>query len=251
MLNKDQLIFDPTEVADSDSVGAFVRSSDGTLITHTQNGAKEALDVNIAEFTSAGVKIVDSDGDELEVNADGSINVVTTINDPVKFRLDGAVVEVVEDTVTPANNQPLPVKLTSLTGDINITAGDLNVQLTHTGGTPDSVQIGDGTEIASITANTHLEVVDRSDDGLATSAVSVDNTVGGTQLVSSALTERKYIEIQNLENRTVFLGASGVTSSTGIRIPPRASWSGKVGPNISLYGITNSGTADVRILELA
>lgn len=48
---KDQLIFDVTDadtIADSDSVGAFVRSSDGTLITHTTSGGKEALDVNIA-----------------------------------------------------------------------------------------------------------------------------------------------------------------------------------------------------------
>lgn len=47
---KDQLIFDTTDantIADSDSVGAFVRSSDGTLITHTTNGGKESLDVNV------------------------------------------------------------------------------------------------------------------------------------------------------------------------------------------------------------
>lgn len=247
-LNKDQLIFDPTAPADGDSVGSYVRSSDGTLITHTTNGAKEALDVNIAE-ASSGIKIVDSAGDELEINADGSINVNTSINDPIKFRLDGAVVEVLEDTVTPANNQPLPVKLTSLTGDINITAGDLNVQLTHAGGTPDSVQIGDGTEIVAITASTDMQVVDRANSGLATSAISVANTA--TELVPAALTERKYLEIQNLESKAVFLGGATVTSGTGIRIPARGSWSGEVGPNLSLYGIVSSGTADVRILELA
>lgn len=48
---KEQLVFDTsdaTSIAHSDSVGAYVRSSDGTLITHTTNGPKEALDVNIA-----------------------------------------------------------------------------------------------------------------------------------------------------------------------------------------------------------
>lgn len=229
MLNKDQLLFDPTEIADSDSVGAFLRSSDGTLLTHETIGPKEALDVNLAGST-------------------GTLDV-----DPgaIKFVLDGSEVTVLEDTVTPANNRPLPVKLTSLTGDINITAGDLNVQLTHTGATPDSTQIGDGTEIVNISANNDMQVVDRANNGIATSAVSVDTTLGGTQLVSSALAERKFINIQNLDNRAIFLGPSGVTSSDGIRVPARGSWSGKVGPNVDLYAIAPSGTADVRILELA
>ena len=56
---------------------------------------------------------------------------------PLQFIKDGATVQVVEDTVTPSNNLPLPVKLTSVTGDINITARDLNVQLSDTGPNPD------------------------------------------------------------------------------------------------------------------
>ena len=50
---KDSLIFDITDagtIADSDSVGAYLRSSDGTLLTHTTDGAREALDV----FTELG-----------------------------------------------------------------------------------------------------------------------------------------------------------------------------------------------------
>lgn len=48
MLNKGKLVFDATQVADSDNVGAYLRSSDGTLITHTNVGGKDALDVNVA-----------------------------------------------------------------------------------------------------------------------------------------------------------------------------------------------------------
>lgn len=247
-LGKDQLIFDPTEVADSDSVGAYLRSSDGTLLTHTTIGPVEALDVNLAASTG-GIKIVDSDGDELEVNADGSINVQAELSGPIKFRQDGAVVEVNEDTVTPANSAPLPVKLTSTSGDINITAGDLNVQLDHTGANYDSTRIGDGTTLVGVSANTDMKVVDRADTAFVTSAVSVANTA--TQLVSSALTERKEIIVQNLESRAIFLGNNLVTTSTGIRVPARGSITLKVGPGIDFYGITASGTADVRILELA
>ena len=50
---KDQLVFDTADagtILDSDSVGAFLRSDDGTLITHTTDGAREAIDV----FTELG-----------------------------------------------------------------------------------------------------------------------------------------------------------------------------------------------------
>ena len=57
---KDQLIFDVTDatsIADSDSVGAFLRSSDGTLLTHSTVGGKEALDVSIADGVNVEVDL--------------------------------------------------------------------------------------------------------------------------------------------------------------------------------------------------
>jgi len=116
---------------------------------------------------------------------------------PIQFTLDGTDVTVNEDTVTPANNRPLPVKLTGVTGDINITAGDLNVQLQHTGATPDSVQIGDGTEILLINADgslnatviaTDLDIRDLAasqdnvaiSDGTDTLAINADGSINTT-----------------------------------------------------------------------
>lgn len=78
------MIFDTTDantILDSDSVGAFIRSSDGTLLTHTDVGGKQSLDVNVANDISIAVSHVDDsikigDGtDFMEVNANGSINV--------------------------------------------------------------------------------------------------------------------------------------------------------------------------------
>lgn len=67
-----------------------------------------------------------------------------------QFTRDGVTTTVTEDTVTPANNIPLPVKLTSVTGDINITAGDLNVQTSHSAVNYDSMRIGDGTDLLDV-----------------------------------------------------------------------------------------------------
>ncbi len=57
---KDKLIFDVTDVdtiADSDSVGAYLRSSDGTLLTHSDVGGKKALDVSIADGVNVEVDL--------------------------------------------------------------------------------------------------------------------------------------------------------------------------------------------------
>ena len=54
----------------------------------------------------------------------------------------------------------MPVKLTSVTGDINITAGDLNVQSEHTGANFDSIRIGDGTNLLGVNASLEALVHD-------------------------------------------------------------------------------------------
>lgn len=46
-LGKDKLIFDPADAAETDNVGAYLRASDGTLLTHTTVGGAQALDVSI------------------------------------------------------------------------------------------------------------------------------------------------------------------------------------------------------------
>lgn len=96
------------------------------------------------------------------------------------FVRDGSNQVVTEDTVTPANNRPLPVKLTGLDGDVSINAANLNleVQLDHDSANPDSVQIGDGTEVAAVNASNELNV--RDDDAntslsaIATSTAAID-----------------------------------------------------------------------------
>jgi hypothetical protein len=77
--------------------------------------------------------------------SNGSLTV--TASSAIQFLLNAVLTSVSEDTVTPANSRPLPVKLMGVAGPINITAGDLHVQLSHTN---DSVSIGDGVDTWSI-----------------------------------------------------------------------------------------------------
>jgi len=71
---------------------------------------------------------------------------------------------VTEDTGTPANNRPLPVKLMDLGGDvaINVANQNLAVDMTHVGANADSIRIGDGTETLAINASNEALVHDTS-----------------------------------------------------------------------------------------
>jgi hypothetical protein len=84
-----RLVFDATDTASqnaSANVGAYLRASDGTLLTHTDVSGKKSLDVNVAntltidvdlDHTTDSVQIGDGT-DFLAINNDGSLNAVVT-----------------------------------------------------------------------------------------------------------------------------------------------------------------------------
>lgn len=144
------------------------------------------------------------------VDADGQLQVVATPG-PVRFTLDGAEQIVTEDTVTPANNAPLPVKLTGATGDINITAGDLNVQTSHTGASFDSMRIGDGTETAEISASGELQV---RDDDANTALTSLDGKDFATQTTLATLLTEATFTAEDFASETTLAAMSAKLPAT-------------------------------------
>ena len=70
---------------------------------------------------------------------------------------------VTKDTANDANTIPLPVEIVGAAGTtINITAGDINVQLSHTGANPESMQVGNGANLMAVNASLEAQV--RDDD---------------------------------------------------------------------------------------
>ena len=121
--------------------------------------------LRLADDLTSGSTVVTVTGTVLEDNSAAILAELIQKTEPldnqnvmVKFIKDGAYINVVEDTTTPSNNAPLPVKLSSTTGDIIITAGDLNVQLSHAGVNYDSIRIGDGTNLMAVSATGGLTV---------------------------------------------------------------------------------------------
>lgn len=187
--------------------GDVIRFTSGT---HSSREVKiwevDTDSITLAETLSSAVGV----GDTFEilrpkypvVESDGSL---ATTSGPIQFLQDGNPVEVTEDTVTPANNIPLPVKLTGFTGDVTITADQLDVQLSHLGGTPDSVQIGDGIETASVTAANQLEVA------VTASLPGGTNNIGDVDVLTLPPVTATDLDIRDLVFATDKVDISGST----------------------------------------
>lgn len=307
MISKDKLIFDVADLAASDDVGAYLRASDGTLLTHTDVGGKKALDVNVANEVAVtiapGAEIKITDGtDDLAINADGSINAVVSATDldirDLAFATDKVDVtgsEVSLDAATLAALENISAVVTATDLDIrDLNHAQDNVAIAQGGNTmvvnaDGSINVnadisvsngsdkledaahasGDvGTYVLAVRQDTlaidtsasgdyasfkvdalgRLHTVDAAQDAVF-SAVTVTNSA--TDLVASDLANRRKILIQNVSTRTVYIGESGVTTATGIRLSAGSSMELEAGPQVNLFAIAQGGSADVRVLELA
>jgi hypothetical protein len=83
---------------------------------------------------------------------------------------------------------------------------------------------------------------------IATAAASVTTT--SALLIASAAGRRKVL-VQNNGTKKVYLGASGVASSSGIILPAGADLELEIGPALPLHAVAESGTQDVRVMQLA
>ena len=126
----------------------------------------------------------------------GALNVVAQPR-PTVIVKDGLDAQITKDTVNPSNTVAMPVELVAASGSpINITAGDLNVQLNDGGPNPDRVRIWDGSgNSLKVNANG-----------------SADVNILGTVPVSGPLTDA--------ELRATPVPISGtVTANTGLSQP--------------------------------
>jgi hypothetical protein len=299
-LGKGLLVFDTTATADSDNVGAYIRSSDGTLITHSTDGAKECLDVSICNLDDIGIygedsahtsgdagqfilgvrhdadtSLVDADGDyaPLQLDEQGRLKVIADLD--VDF--DYVYAEDSAHGSGDLGSHSLSVRKDALAANTDAD-GDYASFLSNGRGALWTAPVGTAADGAAddeypvkigFRAMSTLSVVDANDraDGISDLyrrqwvnngshiamthvAVPVDDTVGGTQLKASALACRRNIMIQNLDNKPIYLGLTGVTASNGIKVGAGASMMMDVGPNIDIHALGDAAGADVRVMQL-
>lgn len=259
---KDQLIFNTTDadtIADSDSVGAYVRSSDGTLITHETVGGNEHLHVAATMSDAAGNALTSTAG-ALDVNvASGSI----TVSEADVYAEDSAHTTGDEGTFTLAVRNDTLASLVDADGDyapfqvnasgalyVDASQFDVNVNLQDGAGT-DLTSTGGALDVnlASNGITGGLEVKDIADSTAV--ATQKDATTTAADAVTSPLANRKWLFLSNQGNRKVYIGGTGVTTAAGFPISPGSVLELRAGPAIDIEMITSSGTQDVRTLELA
>jgi hypothetical protein len=86
------------------------------------------------------------------------------------------------------------------------------------------------------------------DNQLANDSVSVGNT---EVAITAALASRRKMLVQNVDNsKPCYVGATGLSTADGLRLGPGAALEIELDAGATLYGITASGTVDVRVLEL-
>lgn len=227
-LNKDRLIFDPADMAESDQVGSYLIGADGTVIGNNGDALNveitnasivvSATDLDIRDLTHVSDSVKVGDGtDFLAINADGSINVNLT---------DDGVADDAADTGNPFKVGGVAyasaLSAVSAAGDRVNMAFDMYRRIRTFMG-------------AQVAINTPAVVA-----------------VGTTEvaLPSSPLAGRQKIIVQNTSNNDIFVGATGVTTSTGIRVAKGATLELDIG-EIVLYAIAGSAGNNVRVLEVA
>lgn len=81
---------------------------------------------------------------------------------------------------------------------------------------------------------------------------SAVTTVGTTEVaIATALAGRMRIMIQNTSSNPVYVGATGLSTSTGIQIAKGATLTMEIGQSIGLFAIAGSAGNDVRVMQLA
>lgn len=235
----DHLIFDTTDaqsMADSANVGAYLRSADGTLITHTTVGGKEALDVRIAEGINVEVDLshVDDsvkvgDGtDFLAINADGSINITDNGGSLTVDAVDLDIrdLSAAQDSVEAWTHD-------GAGNAINSTSNALNVYITGSG--PLTVSDAALANTAVAQAANVLDVADTAEAAVA-----------------SPLANRKYLFLYNYSNKQIFVGGASVTEANGFPVSPGSYLQMRAGAASPVNFVGRSGeTPEIRTLELS
>lgn len=140
----------------------------------------------------------------------------------------------------------------SITNDVNVTATDLDIR--DLAFASDSVTSHQGGTwiIDSITNPVDVDatlVMPTRNTSWVTKTVTVGDTA--VQIDATPLADREAVLIQNIGNQDVFVGpANTVTTANGILIPKGSSYVKEDwGVNLQIWGITASGTSDVRLEE--
>lgn len=252
MIGKYKIIFDTADAANSDNIGAYLRASDGTLLTHTDNGGKKSLDVNVTSaITTTSTSVYAEDtahttGDDGEFiltrRADTPSSSAGADGDYAAFNTDanGRLYVNIHDggnTITVDGTVELGATTLAALETITVTATDLDIRdLTHVS---DSVKIGDGTDFLAVAADGSIAVTDNG-ASLTVDAVNLDIRDLTSASDSVAAVQSGTWNIGTVTTVTTVAAVTSITNPVAI-IADHANDSMKVGDGTDFWAIDTTG----------
>lgn len=227
-LSLDRLIFDPADPTNGSVIGSYtLAGDDGTQIGHVSDALKTSItnaslvvtatDLDIRNLVFATDK-VDVSGSSVALDA-GTLAALESIT--VQNGAGGAAVNVQD-------------------GGNSLTVDAVDLDIRNLVFATDKVDVSGSTISTTTAAYTTA----------AYGATSVTSTA--TKIIASNLASRKSVIVQNLGSKDMFFGHdNSITTATAIRVGAGQSLELGYGPTLDVYGITASGTADVRYNEAA
>lgn len=243
-----RITFDPSNTADSHSIGSYLRSSDGTLLTHTTIGGDEALDVNIVGQTGV------YNEDDAHASGDKGSFILAVRND-------------VEGALAGTDGDYAPLQVDALgrlrvAADISVSNGFEKIEdSAHASGDVGGYVLSVRQDtLASSAADGDYQSFKTDSLGRLHTIDAAQSAAYGaksiaavaTDIVTTDLVNRRKILVQNLSNKNIFIGSdASVTTVLGIKLSPESSMVLEISAGVNVHAITASGTADVRYFELA
>lgn len=238
-LSLERLLFNAAAPTDGPLIGSYLIGAGGSVLTETNVGADYGLDVNLINasivVTATNLDIRDlsanqdsvkiGDGtDFLEINNDGSINVVGSVTATIASEADDAV-----STLNPVFVGGISANQANALGSVSAS--------------------GDRT---SLTTDLYRRVFINDAPN-----ISVDHSVltcGLTEVAIPTLAGQTRIMLQNISDKPIFVGKTGVTISgatRGLEIAKGATLALECGQAIALYAISSAAAKELVVFKLA
>lgn len=266
---------------DGTHILAVRNDTEGSLVSADGDYASLQLDssgrlrtlANIANTvtvtaTDLDIRDLDSASDSVSAVQSGTWNIgtVTSITNDVNIADGGNSITVdavdldirdlafATDSVTA--HQGGTWTIDAITNDVSIDDGGNSITVDATdldirdlSASQDNVAISDGTDTLAINTDGSIQAHDIANSAAVASASSVTTT--SAALLGSEQSNRKYLLMANNGNKIVYIGPSGVSTSSGFPLAPGGYAELRVGAAIALHAVAQSGTQDVRVLQLA
>lgn len=282
--------FDPTDadsIAASAKIGSYLIGASGTVIgsvgdalkvssvidfsyDYAEDAAHTSSDIGafvlaVRQDTLANSTSADGDYAAFKLNQKGELYVHDT--DVLAQLISGVTVSAtnldIRDLVFATDKVDVSGSSVSITGTVGVTQStspwtvDGTVELGATSLSAlesITVQNGSGASAVNIQDGGNSITVDFIDPDLANTAIqntatNVTTTAGN--IVGSALANRKDLFVANMGANLVYFGKNGVTAANGFPIFKNEKLQARIGAALAPQAITASGTAELRVMELA